>query len=752
MKYWILTTEYPPFYGGGIATYCFHTVRMFSLNGHEVTVFIPDHKIGERFLLEEREGIRVIRFKPGESIVYKYLGYASALSFQFSEILEEWIKKEGKPDIIESQEYSGIAYFLLQKKYLLRKEFRDIPIILTLHTPKFLCDIWNQVPLYKFPNFWIQEMELFCMKSADAIISPSYFLIDVLKEYVELNKEKTFVVRNPYYFKEDNFLSNEEKRDGVIFLGRLEYRKGCVQLLSYMSNLWEKGLEIPLILIGRDTFFHPKSMMMSEYLKKKYRKYFEGGLVEWRGAIEPDRLPSVLSSSRLAVIPSLGENFPYVVLELLSQGVITLASDSGGHAEVIQDGLSGFIFSHKNSKSFEEKILRAINLSKEESRSIVEHGCTRVKEMCSYEIVYTKKMEVIEMVLRFKKETRVFPFIREIPRQNFSEEKLPKDYREESGLLSVIIPYYNMGKYIRDALESIVKSTYPNKEIIIVNDGSNDSESIAVLYQIEKEYPVKIIHKQNEGLAKARNTGALYAKGEFITFLDADDMVEAEYYEYAINILKHYKNVDFVGCWEEYFEGTKGVWPTWIPEPPYLLVHNTINSQGIVIRKKVFLLFGLNDPEMEYGLEDYEAVVRMISKGCRGVVIPKPLFKYRVRKGSMLREISRDGMIYLYTLLVKKNLEIYKNYAVDVINLLNANGPGYLYDNPTWDLPPVGFVSKLSESSIEDISNWGTNKTIPLELKQKMLELWENPWFRRMIKLFFKLRLYKLFSPSSKKK
>jgi len=751
MEYWLLTTEYPPFYGGGIATYCFHTAKMLSQNSHYVTVFVPDNKVNSKTLIEERDGIRVVRFKPGESKAYEFLGYVSALSFQFSEILEEWIKKEGPPNIIESQDFLGITYFLLQKKYLLYKEFRNLPIILTLHTPKFLCDIWNQAPVYKFPNFWIKEMELFCINSVDAIISPSYFLINVLKEYIELGEKKTFVIRNPYLFKEGNILSNDSQGNEVIFLGRLEYRKGCVQLLSYMSNLWDKGLEIPLILIGGDTFFHPKSLMMSEYLRKKYFRYFEKGLVEWKGAIEPDKLLSILSSSRLAIIPSLMENFPYVALELLSQGVITIASDSGGHAEIIEDGLSGFIFSHKNPKTFEEKILRAINLSEEEKRNIVERGRNRVKEMCFYEVVYQRKMEAIEKVLKSKRETRLFPFIRDIPREDFSEDKLPKDYREELGLLSVIIPYYNMGKYIKDTLESVIKSTYPNKEIIIVNDGSNDPESIAVLYQIEKEYPVRIIHKQNEGLAMARNTGALYAKGEFITFLDADDMIESEYYEYAINILKHYKNVDFVGCWEEYFEGAEGIWPTWIPEPPYLLIHNTINSQGIVVRKKVFLLFGLNDPEMEYGLEDYEAVIRMVSKGYRGVVIPQPLFKYRVRPASMLRQIPREGMIYLYNLLINKNFEIFKQYAVDVINLLNANGPGYLYDNPTWDLPPIGFVSKSSEKSIEDIGNWGTSKTPPVELKQKMLELWENPWFRRMIKLFFKLRLYKLFSPSSKK-
>ncbi len=751
MRYWLLTTEYPPFYGGGIATYSFHTAKMLSLNGNEVTVFVPDYKIERGVLLEERDKIRVVRFKPGKSKVYEHLGYVSALSYQFSEVLEEWIRKEEKPDIIESQEYLGIAYFLLQKKYLLWKEFRDIPIILTLHTPKFLCDIWNQAPVYKFPDFWIGEMERFCMKSADAVISPSYFLINVLRNYIKLDEGKTFIIRNPYYFEENKFLSDEEKEDKVAFLGRLEYRKGCVQLLSYMSNLWNKGLEIRLILIGGDTFFHPKSMMMSDYLKKKYNKYFEKGLIEWKGAVEPNKLPLILSKIKLGIIPSLMENFPYVALELLSQGVITLVSDSGGHAEVVEDGLNGFIFLHKNPRSFEEKFLKAVNLSKKEIKNIVEHARKRVKEMCSYDVVYSNKMEAIDKVLRFKKEIHIFPFIRDIPRQDFSKDRLPKDYHEKPDLLSVIIPYYNMGNYIKDTLESIINSTYPDKEIVIVNDGSDDPDSIAVLYEIEKKYPVKIIHKQNEGLAKARNTGALHANGEFIAFLDADDMVNPEYYEYAIKILRHYKNVDFVGCWEEYFEGAQGIWPTWNPEPPYLLVHNTINSQGIVVRKKIFLLFGLNDPEMEYGLEDYEAVVRMVSKGCRGVIIPNPFFRYRVRKSSMLREISRNGMIYLYNLLVNKNSEIFKQYAVDVINLINANGPGYLYDNPTWELPPIGFVSKSSENSKEDTSNWRASKTPPLELKQKLLELWGNPCFRTIIKLFFKLRLHKLFSPSFKK-
>ena len=97
--------------------------------------------------------------------------------------------------------------------------------------------------------------------------------------------------------------------------------------------------------------------------------------------------------------------------------------------------------------------------------------------------------------------------------------------------ISVVVPIYNVEKYLINCLESIDKQSYKNFELILVDDGSTDkSGSIVDKYAIGKDNTV-VIHKQNGGLSSARNEGIKIAKGRYICFVDADDMVSDDYIE-----------------------------------------------------------------------------------------------------------------------------------------------------------------------------------------------------------------------------
>ena len=105
-------------------------------------------------------------------------------------------------------------------------------------------------------------------------------------------------------------------------------------------------------------------------------------------------------------------------------------------------------------------------------------------------------------------------------------------------LISVIIPVYNVEKYIRYCLDSVINQTYKNLEIIIVDDGTKDSSGeIAEEYAV-KDSRIKVIHKENGGLSDARNVGLDAATGKYIAFLDSDDVITLDFYEYLYNIIK----------------------------------------------------------------------------------------------------------------------------------------------------------------------------------------------------------------------
>ena len=93
-------------------------------------------------------------------------------------------------------------------------------------------------------------------------------------------------------------------------------------------------------------------------------------------------------------------------------------------------------------------------------------------------------------------------------------------------LISVIVPVYNVEKYLNRCVESIMNQTYKNLQIILIDDGSNDRSGKICDEYAEKDKRIEVIHKENAGVSAARNKGLDKAKGEWITFVDADDWIE----------------------------------------------------------------------------------------------------------------------------------------------------------------------------------------------------------------------------------
>ena len=103
--------------------------------------------------------------------------------------------------------------------------------------------------------------------------------------------------------------------------------------------------------------------------------------------------------------------------------------------------------------------------------------------------------------------------------------------------ISVIIPVYKVEKYLKKCVESVINQTYTNLEIILVDDGSPDKCPSICDYFEEKDKRIKVIHKVNGGLSDARNYGIKEATGHWITFIDSDDYVAADYIEYLYELV-----------------------------------------------------------------------------------------------------------------------------------------------------------------------------------------------------------------------
>ncbi len=116
---------------------------------------------------------------------------------------------------------------------------------------------------------------------------------------------------------------------------------------------------------------------------------------------------------------------------------------------------------------------------------------------------------------------------------------------ENSGLISVIIPVYNVEEYLKECVDSVLSQTYENYEIILINDGSTDSSGKICDEYAEKNDKISVVHKENGGLSDARNKGLSLANGKYVYFLDSDDYIIPEAFAELVLIIEK-ENSDFV--------------------------------------------------------------------------------------------------------------------------------------------------------------------------------------------------------------
>lgn len=105
-------------------------------------------------------------------------------------------------------------------------------------------------------------------------------------------------------------------------------------------------------------------------------------------------------------------------------------------------------------------------------------------------------------------------------------------------LISIIIPAYNVGQYIKQCVTSAIEQTYSNIEIIVVNDGSKDNTPETIDEIAKSDNRIKVVHKQNSGVSDTRNVGIKESKGEYLIFIDGDDYIAKDYIDYMYSLIK----------------------------------------------------------------------------------------------------------------------------------------------------------------------------------------------------------------------
>lgn len=228
-------------------------------------------------------------------------------------------------------------------------------------------------------------------------------------------------------------------------------------------------------------------------------------------------------------------------------------------------------------------------------------------------------------------------------------------------LVTVIVPTYNYGHFIGETLESLHAQTYQNWECIIVDDGSTDHTSEIVAGYVAQDARIKFIQQKNQRQAAARNHGLKHATGQYIQFLDADDLLEPEKFARQVAYLEQYPEVDIVYSNVRYFEtgkvherrfssGDEG--ERWMPEISgagkgvlmSLLRNNIMAVNASLFKRSTVEMVGLFNEKLP-PVEDWDYLIRCAVAGARFQYEDAEGVRALVRSHPTSSSHDRRGMI-----------------------------------------------------------------------------------------------------------
>jgi glycosyltransferase involved in cell wall biosynthesis len=220
--------------------------------------------------------------------------------------------------------------------------------------------------------------------------------------------------------------------------------------------------------------------------------------------------------------------------------------------------------------------------------------------------------------------------------------------------VSVVIPAYNAMTYLPEAVESVLRQTFTNFEVLIIDDGSSDHISEWASQLVDPR--VKLISQENQGLSGARNTGIANAQGEYIAFLDADDLWEPTKLEKQVLCLEDNPAVGLVHTWmvlvDERGKSTGRVMSSTVEGDAWtqIVEWNKIACPSVMVRRCCFKTVGVFDRNLR-SVEDWDMWIRIASR-YPFAVIKEPLAYYRQLPGSMSK--NWEVMEQAFHLVIEK--------------------------------------------------------------------------------------------------
>jgi glycosyltransferase involved in cell wall biosynthesis len=361
MRIVMLSREHPATgYYGGIGTYTQQMSQGMAALGHDVSVITQSPNSSQPF---EENGVRIYPVaERGHSPLpfgNRYLG-SSVKAWNFARSAGQKLNQlhlENPVDILEIPEYQGwgLSAAILAKRY-------QIPVLSRLHAHSQLVRRLNNGQKNLDLNI-LTYSEKLSLNLADRILANSNALKETLKKDLNIAKDigvlglgvdtQKFKPGTSTLLRDRLGLSEESLI--VLYIGRLETRKGILDLVEAWKNISQERADVHLVLAGADTPYQPQQMMSAHIEALNLPR------VHLLGPIPYHAVPDYYQGADLVVAPSPYEPFGLIYLESMACGVATIGCAAAGALEIIQDGLDGALVSPNNPQQLEDKILELLN-------------------------------------------------------------------------------------------------------------------------------------------------------------------------------------------------------------------------------------------------------------------------------------------------------------------------------------------------------------------------------------------------------
>lgn len=625
----------PDIYGliknGGIGTSFYHSAIYFKKIGFSVSVIFTlsfDHitdddvKHANQFYKEKEINLFFLYNEMKEEISTP--SHPSEGPPKESYCIYKWLKKKSF-DIAFFPDWRGLGFYSAhaRRQGLLPKT----AVIIQAHSSSLWHALNDRTTDFSLEILRVFHMEREAVRLADAIVSPTRYLLDWKRQHGFVLPENTFVQPYILNWEKPNPVPDVTAVNEFVFFGRLEERKGLSLFCDGLDRFFNSAPSLPkefkitfLGKFGQTSGEHSLSYLLRRVTKwpvmPEFISNFDAG----------QALEYLKGGTKLAFVCSRADNSPLTVLECLYNGIPFVAAATGGVPELIrQEDLPMATFA-PNAKALFQKMVVALAQGTRVARPrgdidrINAEWCDAFRTMA-----WTARRHPAGVAIHTGAPTAGNP-----------------------PLLTVCVTHFNRRHYLEQTLHGLKNQTFKNFEVILCDDGSTNQEDINYIRSLADDFNSRgwmILRQENAYVGAARNTAARHAQGKYLVFMDDDNYADPFQLETFV-LAAETSGAAVLTCVANAFIGSDRPDAGMPIQHRYLplgggisinLFENFLGDANCIVRRSSFEEVGGFSEDYGVSWEDYELLMKFVVEGYEVGVIPEPLFWLRTTPGSVSR-------------------------------------------------------------------------------------------------------------------